>query len=748
MNRLEKTKRKIRGKQLRKTAVIATLSTMLIAPTVLAATNGTNSYEPNSSVKATEQTASFTWNDDADKWTHGDLGSAKTVTIGNAKIGIYSQQDGVLTVAAGDAQYDNSYMASPMATIPVVEGTTQYATINLADTGSELTGTVTVAVTFAKGETPTPDKPQAPSNITFNDAGDFVTAWVGANTSTSVYDASGNKIDDGSMYMQTEGQAQLDLVRPLTKGEQIYVVSINPDTQVESDKTWATFMPVTAKTAVTVMGMDRDSGETLWSTVQELDSDMTHTLTSQAVEGYELVSPASEDVYVTGDSMTHVFYYVKKAVVPEDKFSTVTIQYVDSETGQSIAPQTTISDVKVGTDYVGNAIAIDGYTLSDDASKTINVVEDANSNVISFRYTKDAPIVEKANVTVKYVDENGKSIADDKVVKDLEVGTKHTEKAITIDGYELTSEAEKTVDVQSGGSEIAFTYKVKEVNPPVVEKGNLTVKYVDESGKELATPKVVKDLEVGKSHTEVALAIKGYELVGSDTEEKEMVIKKGENTMTFTYKQVKEVVANAENVEFLNGKQMTAVIPKGLTMYVVYKGEVIGKAENQKSFFNRAMFADFDPTLEPTTLNLTKEVAKGDTVQYYTENAEGEKSETLEITRPEDVNPPIVPEPEQPVDPTHPTDPEKPTDNGDGNGNGNVVTDTEGTTDTTTTTDTNKETTKEDSKEKETTKDSKEDKKLPDTGSKVMNSAILTSSGLVLVLGVLIMFKKRFKKSK
>lgn len=285
---------------------------MLIAPAVLAATNGTNSYEPNSSVKAAEQTASFTWNDDADKWTHGDLGSAKTVTIGNAKIGIYSQQEGVLTVAAGDAQYDNSYMASPMAEIPVVEGTTQYATINLADTGSELTGTVTVAVTFAKGETPTPDKPQAPSNITFNDAGDFVTAWVGANTSTSVYDASGNKIDDGSMYMQTEGQAQLDLVRPLTKGEQIYVVSINPDTQVESDKTWATFMPVTAKTAVTVMGMDRDSGETLWSNVQELDSDMTHTLTSQAVEGYDLVSPASEDVYVTGDSMTHVFYYVKK----------------------------------------------------------------------------------------------------------------------------------------------------------------------------------------------------------------------------------------------------------------------------------------------------------------------------------------------------------------------------------------------------------------------------------------------------
>ncbi|HBH5801981.1 TPA: cell wall protein, partial [Enterococcus faecium] len=240
---------------------------------------------------------------------------------------------GVLTVAAGEAQYGNDYMAAPMATIPVVAGTTQYATIDLSDTGSGdiLSGKVTVTVTFSEGEdpTPTPVKPQAPTNVTFNDAGNFVTAWVGANTSTSVYDARGNKIDDGSMYTAEAGRVSLDLIRSLNSNEQIYVVSINPDTQVESDKTWATFMPVTAKTAVIVMGMDRDSGETLWSTVQELDADTIHTLTADTVEGYELVSPASEDVYVTGDSMTHVFYYVKKEVSPEAKTGTIRMNYVD-----------------------------------------------------------------------------------------------------------------------------------------------------------------------------------------------------------------------------------------------------------------------------------------------------------------------------------------------------------------------------------------------------------------------------------
>lgn len=255
MNRMQKRKKKIQSKVFRKSAVVATLATVLIAPTVLAATNGLNELDGDKIVQYANESANFTWNDNTDKWTHGDISSAKTVTIGNAKIGIYSQQDGVLTIAAGEAQYGNDYMAAPMATIPVVAGTTQYATIDLSDTGSGdiLSGKVTVAVTFSEGEdpTPTPDKPQAPSNITFNDTGDFVTAWVGANTSTSVYDASGNRLDDGAMYMETEGQASFDLVRKLAKGEQIYVVSINPDTQVESEKTWTTFMPVTAKTTVT-----------------------------------------------------------------------------------------------------------------------------------------------------------------------------------------------------------------------------------------------------------------------------------------------------------------------------------------------------------------------------------------------------------------------------------------------------------------------------------------------------------------
>jgi serine-aspartate repeat-containing protein C/D/E len=47
-------------------------------------------------------------------------------------------------------------MAAPMANIPVVAGTTQYATIDLSDTGSGdiLSGPVTVAVTFSRWRRP------------------------------------------------------------------------------------------------------------------------------------------------------------------------------------------------------------------------------------------------------------------------------------------------------------------------------------------------------------------------------------------------------------------------------------------------------------------------------------------------------------------------------------------------------------------------------------------------------------------
>ncbi|ENZ5541407.1 LPXTG cell wall anchor domain-containing protein [Enterococcus hirae] len=67
-------------------------------------------------------------------------------------------------------------------------------------------------------------------------------------------------------------------------------------------------------------------------------------------------------------------------------------------------------------------------------------------------------------------------------------------------------------------------------------------------------------------------------------------------------------------------------------MYVVLNGEIIGKAKQEKVNSSRLVDVKVE---EPTTIYLSKAVANGETVQYYTKNEAGEKSVISEITRQE-----------------------------------------------------------------------------------------------------------------
>lgn len=83
------------------------------------------------------------------------------------------------------------------------------------------------------------------------------------------------------------------------------------------------------------------------------------------------------------------------------------MQYLHNETGQPIAESTVINDLEIGTEYIGNALVIDGYTIVGPETYTINVSEDPNSNIITFRYDENPVTKEKAAVTVKYINEKG-----------------------------------------------------------------------------------------------------------------------------------------------------------------------------------------------------------------------------------------------------------------------------------------------------------------------------------------------------
>lgn len=461
---------------------------------------------------------------------------------------------------------------------------------------------------------------------------------------------------------------------------------------------------------VSVNGVDVDTQKVLWFSEEVGFVGNDVTLFAEIVEGYELISPDRVTIYMETAEMHYNFYYKKIEDSPEESFSSVTVQYLHNETGQPIAEPTVINDLEIGTEYIGNALVIDGYTIVGPETYTINVSEDPNSNIITFRYdenpvtkekaavtvkyinekgesiaedkiisdlevgsthTEEALLIEgyellstkvqtieiqsegniitfiyetkettppeneKANLTVKYIDEHGQSIANDKIIQDLEVGSTYTEEALLIEGYELLSAKVQTIEVQSDGNTITFIYKAKETSPSENEKADLTVRYIDEQGQSIAEKKVITDLEIGKLHKEEALLIKGYELVNPKLAIQEVMIEKGTNTITFIYKKIKTTVALAGNVAFIygtEGKQMTAVIPGGTTMYVVLNGEIIGKAKQEKVNSSRLVDVKVE---EPTTIYLSKAVANGETVQYYTENEAGEKSVISEITRQE-----------------------------------------------------------------------------------------------------------------
>lgn len=394
-------------------------------------------------------------------------------------------------------------------------------------------------------------------------------------------------------------------------------------------------MPEPEVGRVYVNGIDVDTQKVLWFSEEVSFVGNDVSLFAEIVEGYELISPDRVTIYMETPEMYHNFYYKKIEDSPEESFSSVTVQYLHNETGQPIAEPTVINDLEIGTEYIGNALVIDGYTIVGPETYTINVSEDPNSNIITFRYDENPVTKEKAAVTVKYINEKGESIAEDKIISDLEVGSTHTEEALLIEGYELLSAKVQTIEVQSDGNTITFIYKAKETSPSENEKADLTVKYIDEQGQSIAEKKVITDLEIGKLHKEEALLIKGYELVNPKLAIQEVMIEKGTNTITFIYKKIKTTVALAENVAFIygtEGKQMTAVIPGGTTMYVVLNGEIIGKAKQEKVNSSRLVDVKVE---EPTTIYLSKAVANGETVQYYTENEAGEKSVISEITRQE-----------------------------------------------------------------------------------------------------------------
>ncbi|MEC5338012.1 MucBP domain-containing protein [Enterococcus casseliflavus] len=268
------------------------------------------------------------------------------------------------------------------------------------------------------------------------------------------------------------------------------------------------------------------------------------------IEGYTLDEtqlPENSKGIFSETAETVVYIYIKNPVPAAD----VTVEYVDTE-GKEIHSSQTISG-NVGDPYDASTekyqLIIDGYTLDQSQLPENNRgVFGETAQTVTYIYTKNP--VPAADVTVEYVDTEGKEIHPSQIITG-NVGESYdasTEKyQVTIEGYTLDQsqlpENSKGVFEETAQT-VTYIYKK---NP--IPAADITVEYMDTEGKEIHPPQRISG-NVGDSYDasteKYQLAIEGHTLDGSQLPQNAKgTFGKQEATVTYVY--TKENVATVDS---------------------------------------------------------------------------------------------------------------------------------------------------------------------------------------------------------
>nr|WP_217920525.1 MucBP domain-containing protein [Enterococcus gallinarum] len=254
------------------------------------------------------------------------------------------------------------------------------------------------------------------------------------------------------------------------------------------------------------------------------------TLSGNIGEKYDVSTPTYQltidgytlDTNQLPDNMTGVFsdtaqtvtyVYIKDPVPAAD----VTIEYVDSEGNQLHESQ--ILKGTIGEKYDASTptyqLTIDGYTLdTNQLPDNMTGVFSDTAQTVTYVYIKDP--VPAADVTVEYVDNEGKEIHESQTLKG-NIGEKYDASTptyqLTIDGYTL--DATQLPDNITGVfSDTAQTVTYVYTKDPV-PAADVTIKYVDSEGKEIHESQAISG-KIGEKYDastpDYQLTIDGYTL--------------------------------------------------------------------------------------------------------------------------------------------------------------------------------------------------------------------------------------------
>lgn len=188
------------------------------------------------------------------------------------------------------------------------------------------------------------------------------------------------------------------------------------------------------------------------------------------------------------------------------KGADVTVKYVD-ENGKKIAPSE-IKSGNIGDNYITEEKNISGYNFKEIKGNAHGKFTDKEQTV-TYIYTKN--IKEKAKVIVNYVDKTGKELAQQEILLG-EAGKNYSTVRKSVKGYSMTgvvgsSTGKFTDDTQT----VTYIYEKIFTNTPTrpIADGKLTVKYVDENGKDISAS-VVTTEKAGTEYKTEKKDIKGY----------------------------------------------------------------------------------------------------------------------------------------------------------------------------------------------------------------------------------------------
>ena len=276
------------------------------------------------------------------------------------------------------------------------------------------------------------------------------------------------------------------------------------------------------------------------------------------IDGYTLDSTQLPD-NMTGtfseNAQTVTYVYIKDPVPAAD----VMVEYVDNEGNQIHESQTLKGNI--GDKYDANTpdyqLAIDGYTLdSTQLPDNMTGTFSDTAQTVTYIYIKDP--IRAADVTVEYVDNEGKEIHESQTLKG-NIGEKYDASTpdyqLTIDGYTLDST--QLPDNMTGTfSENAQTVTYVYIKDPV-PAADVMVEYVDNEGNQIHEPQTLSG-NIGEKYdvstTTYQLTIDGYTLDTNQLPDN-MTGVFSDTAQTVTYVYIKDPVPAADvTIEYVDSE--------------------------------------------------------------------------------------------------------------------------------------------------------------------------------------------------